>query len=76
MGDAAEAPGALTLPDTGLEWVDADLTPGEGYTPNRALSDDYRCFVIEPNFTEAVDLIGFDIVPGQRAWVHHDVCGE
>ena len=41
------------------------------YTPSTARPDDYRCFVIDPKLPGERDLIGYDVVPGQRALVHH-----
>jgi hypothetical protein len=55
--------------------VEADLTLGmpELYTPDAALSDDYRCFLLDPGFTEDTFIVGYDILPGNTGIVHHTV---
>jgi hypothetical protein len=44
------------------------------YTPNAALADDYRCFIVDP-LDAAGDLYvtGFDVRPGNPQVVHHVV---
>jgi hypothetical protein len=39
--------------------------------PPASRTDDYRCFVLDPRLPGDRDLVGYDIVPGQRAMVHH-----
>lgn len=69
-GDPAQAPpNPTSLPS--LPWVDAELSMSSPYTPSAARPDDYRCFVIDPKLPGERDLIGYDIVPGQRSLVHH-----
>lgn len=69
-GDPALArPNPTSLPS--LPWVDAEVSMASPYTPSTARPDDYRCFVIDPKLPGERDLIGYDIVPGQRALVHH-----
>lgn len=69
-GDPAQArPNPNSLPS--LPWVDAELSMASPYTPSAARPDDYRCFVIDPKLPGERDLIGYDIVPGQRSLVHH-----
>jgi hypothetical protein len=74
-GGAPEGDPALVRPNPtslpSLPWVDAELGMSQPYLPNTARPDDYRCFVIDPKFPGERDLIGFDIVPGQRSLVHH-----
>ncbi len=69
-GNVAEA---VPVPDgpTGLSQVDLSLSPGQPYTPIDGARDDYHCFVLEPNLTTDKDVVGYDIVPGIRAEVHH-----
>ena len=69
-GDPAQARANPTSLPT-LPWVDAELSMAAPYTPSTARPDDYRCFVIDPKFPGERDLIGYDIVPGQRSLVHH-----
>lgn len=69
-GDPGQArPNPTSLPS--LPWVDAELGMSSPYTPSAARPDDYRCFVIDPKLPGERDLIGYDIVPGQRSLVHH-----
>ena len=56
-----------------LPTVRADLAfqMPEPYTPKATLSDDYRCFVIDPKVTEQQFVTGYDIKAGVAAQVHH-----
>ncbi len=59
-----------------LPSVDMTLTPSEDYTPNSyatdpTRTDDYRCFILDPQLTGPRDLIGFQVTPGQLHEVHH-----
>lgn len=69
-GDPATAPPPQPAPQ-GLDWVDLRMAPAQAYTPNTSQPDDYHCFLLEPGFTEARDVIGFEVVPGARHQVHH-----
>ena len=61
-----EPAGAATL-----AWVDATVDPGVDYTPSSTRTDDYRCFLLDPQLTGARDVIGFEVEPGVRREVHH-----
>ncbi|MES1204427.1 MAG: hypothetical protein ABUS79_00695 [Pseudomonadota bacterium] len=65
----APAPGAPTGPMLGTPSVTLD--PGAPYVPNPNVTDDYRCFLIDPALAAARDLVGFDVHPGAPASVHH-----
>ena len=54
-----------------LDEVDAILQASEPYQPNTALTDDYRCFVVDPGLASDQYVIGFEAVPGQPTQVHH-----
>ncbi|MBL9038727.1 MAG: hypothetical protein JNG84_09455 [Archangium sp.] len=69
-GDASKAPPA-PAPLGVLPRIDATVAMPEAYTPTRSLSDDYRCFLIDPGLTSTKQLTGYDILPGNRAVVHH-----
>jgi hypothetical protein len=43
----------------------------QAYTPNVGLTDDYRCFVVDPALSAAKQVVGYNIKPGVRAEVHH-----
>jgi hypothetical protein len=75
LGDAKDQQ-QLKSTTTSLPWVDKTLTAAAGYTPNqfaadKTRKDDYRCFILDPQLSAVKDLIGFEVVPGQRREVHH-----
>ena len=47
----------------------------EAYTPNKALHDDYRCFLLNPGFsgTKSLYLTDYLMIPGNDKLVHHVV---
>jgi hypothetical protein len=57
----------------GLDRTDILLDMGESYTPNAELSDDYRCFVVDPELTADAFLVAYDVVPGDPRIVHHAI---
>lgn len=61
-----------TPPDLpGLGTVTSTLDIGEDYVPDASLSDDYRCFIVDPKNTGDAFLTGFEVRPGNDAIVHH-----
>lgn len=52
---------------------DIVLSMPEPYTPNSERSDDYRCFLLDPGFTQDTFVVGYDILPGNTGIVHHSV---
>jgi hypothetical protein len=69
-GDPAKAPPPPKPPQT-LERVDMTVDMGIEYTPDEALTDDYRCFVIDLGLTEDKFLTKYEVRPGQPRIVHH-----
>lgn len=69
-GDPANAP-ALPTDEPGLGRVDATLDMGVEYTPDRQLSDDYRCFVVDYGSASDQFLTAFEVRPGDPRVVHH-----
>ena len=69
-GDPADAPAPFNG-GAGLPVVSATLTPSAAYTPSSTLTDDYRCFILNPALTVDRDLIAYEIQPGVRSMVHH-----
>jgi hypothetical protein len=69
-GDPADAPTTQVQREE-LAWVDSSLQMEATYTPNAAVEDDYHCFVLDPKLTQDKDLVGYEIVPGERRTVHH-----
>jgi hypothetical protein len=43
----------------------------EPYLPNENLSDDYRCFLLDPEIDQDTFITSYDILPGQSDLVHH-----
>ena len=68
-GQPPRVPPVAPLPPA-LPRVDLSVAM-EPYMPSAARPDDYRCFVLDPKLPGDRDLVGYDIVPGQRAMVHH-----
>lgn len=54
----------------GLDRVDATVDIGAEYTPDAAVDDDYRCFLVDSGEVGSY-LTGFDIHPGDQRVVHH-----
>jgi hypothetical protein len=69
-GNPADAPPPPTR-GGGLPWVDATLNASADYTPTSNPTDDYRCLILDPALSQTRDVIGYDILPGVRAQVHH-----
>jgi hypothetical protein len=51
--------------------VDFTAQPAAPYTPPARAVDDYRCFVVNPGWTEAKHLVQARITPGDARIVHH-----
>jgi hypothetical protein len=50
---------------------DVTLETGFDFVPNAKLSDEYRCFILDPKLGVDRFLSGYDILPGDRRVVHH-----
>jgi hypothetical protein len=74
-GDPALAP-PLPPPPAGLARVDVTLDPGEAYTPSNERSDDYRCFVVDPQIDADAYVVAYDVIPGDERIVHHAIVYE
>jgi len=74
-GDLTKEP-PLPAPPPGLDRVDVTLDPGEAYTPNDTLADDYRCFLVDPGTTEDAYVVAYDVIPGDDRVVHHAIVYE
>lgn len=51
--------------------VDLAIDTGVDYAPDTKLTDDYRCFLVDPQVTENRMVTGYRITPGNRKIVHH-----
>lgn len=72
LGDEKDA--QALKPAGGLPWVNATVGPSEAYTPQPTAkhpTDDYRCFIVDPQLAGSQDVIGFQVLPGAATEVHH-----
>jgi hypothetical protein len=70
-GDPAKAIVMEPPPLPKIERVDFTLDMGTDYTPDPALFDDYRCFIVDPGLTEDTFITGFEVRPGAVQMLHH-----
>lgn len=70
-GDPANAVTAEVMPTVPPVEPDLTLQMPAPYTPNDETSDDYRCFMLDPGFTEDTYVTGYDIIPDNTEAVHH-----
>jgi Copper type II ascorbate-dependent monooxygenase, C-terminal domain len=50
---------------------DLSVDTGRDFTPDRSLTDEYRCFLIDPKLESQRFITGYNIVPGDPSVVHH-----
>ena len=41
------------------------------YTPDDTVSDDYRCFILDPELDRERYVTRYQVVPGEQRVVHH-----
>jgi hypothetical protein len=70
-GDPADSAGLAPPAPDHLDDPTHELDMGVTYTPNAALDDDYRCFVIDPGVLSDGFLTSYEVVPGEPRSVHH-----
>lgn len=71
LGDAAEARHAAT-PNLPTVRKDLELSIGGDFDVRKmGESDNYQCFVMNPGNAVDLDVRGFEVIPGNRAVVHH-----
>ncbi|MEZ4464489.1 MAG: hypothetical protein R3F43_08270 [bacterium] len=51
--------------------ADISTSPAEPYVADTERPDDYRCFALDADFAEDTFLAGAQVVPGDKAVVHH-----
>lgn len=71
LGDVADRPPAAASSDVPEIRADVVLTMPDPYTPTGNMLDDYRCFVLDPGFTDDTLITGTDFKPGNTAIAHH-----
>lgn len=59
------APAGATLRE------DIILTMAEPYVPAGDISDDYRCFMLDPQLPDGGFVTGSEVIPGDKRVVHH-----
>lgn len=69
-GDLAKAP-APPAPPEGLTEANGTWDMGVSYTPNAKVTDDYRCFLVDPKLASDQFITGYEVVPGDPRVVHH-----
>ncbi len=50
---------------------DLSVDTGRDFSPDRNLTDEYRCFLIDPKLEKPRYITGYNIVPGDPSVVHH-----
>lgn len=71
-GEPAGEPDAFGASLSTLPRVDAELVPDQGFT-TAGSTDQFRCFVLDPGFTQRTFLQGLAFVPGNQKVVHHAI---
>jgi hypothetical protein len=69
-GDAASA-APIPKPDDPLGPPDATIDSGFDYLAAKQVTDDYRCFAIDPHFTDVFPLIAASVRSSTPSVVHH-----
>lgn len=77
-GDKNATPRAKPTPAETVAKARPDIVADMGltYTPNTKLTDDYRCFIVDPKLTEDRFMAAGDVLPGNPAIVHHVILFE
>jgi Copper type II ascorbate-dependent monooxygenase, C-terminal domain len=73
IGDQNGAVEAAVDQNTPTINPDLILKVPETYTPNAEQTDDYRCFMLDPGFTEDTFITGYQIIPGSKLMAHHAI---
>lgn len=73
LGDESDTVEAEVDPNTPTINPDLILEMSEAYTPNAERADDYRCFMLDPGFTEDTFITGYHVIPGSNLMAHHAI---
>ena len=68
--NAVDAEPAVTVPPVK---PDITLQMTGPYVADQSLEDDYRCFMLDPDFEEDTFITSYDIIPDNKATVHHTI---
>ncbi len=70
-GDSKKAVSAVSKVSRVNIRQDLKLSMPKVFMPNDKLSDEYRCFIVDPKLEGERFITGYDILPGNAAVVHH-----
>ncbi len=71
LGDPSQRPATNPAQTQPLTAPDRVVTMDPAYTPNRTFTDDYRCFLLDPQITSDAFVTSYGITPGLKQVVHH-----
>lgn len=71
LGDPSQRPPSSTPPRPSERTPDRIITMDPPYLPSKARSDDYRCFLLDPQLERDTLVTGYRVYPGQKSLVHH-----
>lgn len=71
LGDPQDRPASSAQPRQPERQPDILLKLDPPYRPNGARSDDYRCFLLDPQLNADTFVTGYRIYPGEKKLVHH-----
>ena len=71
LGDPSKEGEPLPFVGTRLSQIDTSVQIPEVYTSPQAAGDDYRCFILDWDWSETTYITGFNAKPGNHQMVHH-----
>jgi cytochrome c553 len=71
LGRKSDAPAITNATSNPKRTPDMVISSPAGFTPDATLSDEYRCFVVDPKLTKQTFLNGYNILPTNKRIVHH-----
>jgi hypothetical protein len=71
LGKKTDAPPATSDDAPRKRMPDIVISSPRAFQPDSTLTDEYRCFVIDPNLTKPTFLDAYSIIPGNKRMVHH-----
>jgi Copper type II ascorbate-dependent monooxygenase, C-terminal domain len=71
MGKKSDARANISTSARAQMRGDVVMDIGAPFTPDARLTDEYRCFVVDPKLESERFVTAYDIVPGNKKLVHH-----
>ncbi|MDW8141764.1 MAG: monooxygenase, partial [Candidatus Bipolaricaulota bacterium] len=71
LGDPSQRPPSSPPPRPSERTPDRVVIMDPPYLPSKARSDDYRCFLLDPQLERDTLVTGYRVYPGQKSLVHH-----